>query len=834
MWRNFSTSGQQTSEPVAMAPADIGKADNPPEPGPQEGWGADLEFTFKPLDNPDWGHARNRHCVLMAASAEWSQSAVSEVTQLGAAKYFLAPVRDWTYEGLFVYSKGENWKYVDSIALAFQGIEGQFLQFRLLDAKVSASPWRVSYEYLLQIYRNGHSAGPAHRLTVGYYLHAASGPEAVSGQVEISSQDGLVWDGGSVRPVLQPFLDIRHMYRDSCPQACYAMQFNPEDVRIEAQGKAAAFFADGLVLAELDKLEERRCVYRLGSGDRMEICNAETGLQTIQFIPQERQTLAAFCFQPRFDSAARRAGILFCCGEPGEVNHRDLAALQAAHRQSQGSDRALYTRVAQAFGEAFPPGYRHAIAARIVAQTKFKIHVQDGGRPSFTLLPVAGGFWFKTPWYRDTFEGILNSFRTLSRLEGELDVVKAVIVAALQGQDLGSGRIMTRIPESLNEAPCYHNVDATLLAFLTAAEYLSVRDDKTLAALVLRHFGMLLQAFSRQTPANLPCLAPDGPPWIDPATGLLACTPSHGWIDTNAQQSNIDGVWIDDLPSRFSRRFVSEFAAKFSGPGKCRQMLRSPNFLLPDINALWLCALREMAGLADRFDLDGPERAPVRSKLAPLRAAAEAHFTSTFWNEDKGFLHNAVCVASGLRDEVECEAAVMALAFLGRWLFEPRQIAQAVACLKKTLLVKRRLLELGQGERPFGIVVKNEPSGPFYGDCQYHGDVVWPRSTPYLIKLLDYCGGHQAMIGDLLVNMLGHQMTEGAVFFAHELFSKPLGRNPSPVPSTERNPVPVKNPLQFWSQWCDAYLEHPLEPSMASQNSPTAALGVAGSGQADK
>ena len=27
-----------------------------------------------------------------------------------------------------------------------------------------------------------------------------------------------------------------------------------------------------------------------------------------------------------------------------------------------------------------------------------------------------------------------------------------------------------------------------------------------------------------------------------------------------------------------------------------------------------------------------------------------------------------------------------------------------------------------------------------------------------------------------------------------------------PNPETARNPVPVKNPIQWWSQWCDPYM----------------------------
>ena len=42
--------------------------------------------------------------------------------------------------------------------------------------------------------------------------------------------------------------------------------------------------------------------------------------------------------------------------------------------------------------------------------------------------------------------------------------------------------------------------------------------------------------------------------------------------------------------------------------------------------------------------------------------------------------------------------------------------------------------------RPFGILVKNEAFRTFYDDGQYHGGVMWLRSTHYLVKLLRMIG----------------------------------------------------------------------------------------------
>jgi hypothetical protein len=76
-----------------------------------------------------------------------------------------------------------------------------------------------------------------------------------------------------------------------------------------------------------------------------------------------------------------------------------------------------------------------------------------------------------------------------------------------------------------------------------------------------------------------------------------------------------------------------------------------------------------------------------------------------------------------------------------------------------------------------------------------------------MTKHLSLSVGEEETIRQLLRNALDHQMTESAVFFNQELFSRPFGNNLNPDPETHSNPVPVKNPIQFWSQWCDALID---------------------------
>jgi hypothetical protein len=141
---------------------------------------------------------------------------------------------------------------------------------------------------------------------------------------------------------------------------------------------------------------------------------------------------------------------------------------------------------------------------------------------------------------------------------------------------------------------------------------------------------------------------------------------------------------------------------------------------------------------------------------------------------------------------------VEAAALLGEKVFTRLELEQIWQMTRNRLLVKRDGL-------PFGLLVKDSPERIFYDNQQYHEAVVWPRETPYLIRLLRQLG-QEATIQEVLKTNLAHQQDEAVVFYHNEMLALAEGTNPSPEEATQANPVPVKNPMQWWSQWCDAYL----------------------------
>jgi glycogen debranching enzyme len=195
-----------------------------------------------------------------------------------------------------------------------------------------------------------------------------------------------------------------------------------------------------------------------------------------------------------------------------------------------------------------------------------------------------------------------------------------------------------------------------------------------------------------------------------------------------------------------------------------------------------------------------------KTSVQSILSLAEKNFKRVFWNAELGFLFNIVHENESLADEIESEAAVTAAAMLGESMFSLDELRSIWNVTKTKLLVHRKLIRYGEETFPFGILARNEDQRIFYDDTQYHADTIWPKSTPYLIKLLRMLKEKET-IRQILINTLDHQMSEAAIFYSQELFSRPHGNNPHPDNETSYNPVPVKNPIQFWSQWCDAFLD---------------------------
>ncbi len=788
-----------------------------------------LDFEFPGRQDSDWDGARTRQTVLMTRSAEWVQSAFSCSFDLNGIT-LIAPNRDFPYEGLLVYADGEHWKFIDCIAVAVESQDGTPVALVQDSSKpaVRVNPWCITYRYRC-VLPGGRCELP---LSVTYRLHSVGSPDAVTGSVELDFPQAATQGKPHLVPMIVPMVDLRHMYGNT-ELDCYQFETRDErdrkTVSITAYNRNLSFHFDGGQIERFPSPETLRWHYRLGVGQRTETIAPETRVRTTTFVGEEKAITGFFGYRPPLDNTNCQVTFFIECRLADGPSVASLTELERLRRESIQRDDSQARQVQSLFPIAADPPIRHAIHGRIVGLTKFKTLLRNDQVPGGALVPHAGAWWFRTAWFRDAFEGILSSLKTLMAIPEERDIVREVIRFALSSQDDATGLIPNRIPEFRNEPTDYRSADASLLCFLAAEGFLRLNWEESLAAEVVEAAMKMVTRFAERGSTERDSIEPDGPPRIHPQTGLVLTAAHHSWIDTRNLCVEHAGRQLQGLPNRFSPDFVRALLDHLESPRDPTSVFLSPHFFLPEINAQWISVLKGLVWTTSAVDAGRAVHCVATSKWYPFRETATAflkqarsNYIATFWNKRIGYLFNAVYEDRALADVIECEASVTAAALLGEEFFTPRHLQGIWTCVKHALTLARRgdaALANGhftgagkyrasrQGSwSPLGLLVKNESARTYYDDRQYHGGVMWLRSTHYLVQLLRMIG-KQELARDILLNVLDHQMAEGAVFYNHELLSPPVGNNPEAREATAHNPVPVKNPIQFWSQWCDQMVE---------------------------
>ncbi|BBE41784.1 hypothetical protein [Conexivisphaera calida] len=401
-----------------------------------------------------------------------------------------------------------------------------------------------------------------------------------------------------------------------------------------------------------------------------------------------------------------------------------------------------------------PPEVAAAIALRINRLTSFGVPAGSASN----YYPEAGAMWFRRPWTRDIVEGLRwNSITYVEALGCDRwfsGVVAELLESAVEEGGLrtilGSGGYTSdAFPQLLNVAVRAHELTGSQDLLRAASRAADV------AASALRN------GFSG-------CRLQDG---------LVVCPASSSWIDVTYY---MDGTaWPSRLPVAWAG------SADPSGL-----------YALVEVNALYLESYTRLSAALRSAGLPVPDR--VDGLVGELSDGYRSHFYSP------GHLPPLTYDPStGRADQTRGSPAVEAMAVLRGIVYSGNDLSGAWPQVEG-LLMSRRMVVLGDGVAPFGIVTRDVERRPYLGDAEYHGYVMWPRDTPYLIEVMDALSMD---VGGLLLNNLDHMLAEGALGYSSELFSAAIGGNPSPRGQSD-NPVPVKNPAQYWSQWCDPYLHH--------------------------
>lgn len=707
------------------------------------------DYTFLPNEITDWNYARNCRSVLRQHNTEWSQSLFTvEISDFGG-KYYI-PNRDFTYEGLTHYKDGENWKYMENMAF---GLKKDNSWLDLEQHHVKLTPYSSAYIY--NVLKDNTHIG---QLTVSYYLGSES-EDATTGKVSYN-YDGTL---DNVTLSVSPLVDIRHMYGGSSPDAIKVDPYhNNSGLNIHLGEKTLLIRGDNVSINKNFRYD-KQWEHKLGSGFRKET------YQGVMF--KKERTMPSFRGLIETD-LNDTATLLFSASNNGKDAHNALTSFYSNHMQDEKNTIDSFANLASTLGLDLNNKCHNTIAARAYGLLSFGISIND------TTIPEAGGWWFKNAWFRDVYEGILNNYTTYSNICG-VDYIKDVVETTLALQN-DSGRVPNKMPEFVDEERHYTATDATLLTFLTGLKVAEDSGDKQFANKLISCIKKSVDAFH-----NSDLNAWDGSPKIM-SNGLLASVAWHTWTDSKRE------LFGKEFPERISASIQMDLIES-EGMEAALQKQFSPQYYLPEINAQWINVLEGAAQLAHSCGYSD-----VEAEFKGLYDRASAYYKTVFWNKEKGFLYNAVDITGQIDTTVE-STAVVAAAMLGNKIFSDKELLSIYSTMENRLVQRR------DGKR-FGIIVADTKERIYYGDEQYHEAVIWPRDTPYVIKLLEHVGKTDE-IKEYLDSNLAHQMDEQAIFYNNELFSLPEGKNPSPTRRSHQ-PVPVKNPIQFWSQWVDPYLKY--------------------------
>ncbi len=378
-------------------------------------------------------------------------------------------------------------------------------------------------------------------------------------------------------------------------------------------------------------------------------------------------------------------------------------------------------------------------------------------------VPEAGSWWFRRPWTRDILEGLRWNLKTYVEVLGWGSRVRRLLIHMLETlSDLGGLPMIlgSSSPFSSDAPPQLIYVSSTL------SEMTSDRE-------LMRATCCVAELVSRKL---LRGMEVSGTRLVD---GVLCCPANSSWIDSVME---LHGVrWPLRLPVEWMGRVEDPFSSSFA---------------LVEVNAMYVEALRRLLVSSVNLGLSCGDHA------IQLAETLVEGFKKWFLRD--GLPPLTVSPELRLVDGTVGSPSVQAVSALLDTVYDLGMVRRCWNTLSKKLLVYRRLVRLGEGLEPFGLLVRDVERRPYLGDLEYHGPTVWPRDTPYLISLMERLGMD---VAGILVNNLDHMVSEGAVGYCSELFSLPVGSNPSPGRHS-LNPVPVKNPAQYWSHWCDPYLRH--------------------------
>lgn len=654
-------------------------------------------------------------------------------------------------EGLTVLMRGEPWKAIDGVGISASGA-------KLTPSKVRYSICAARYSYAFED-RGSVSVE---------YAPADSGVAQVGGlKLTLGFPEKMI--GTDLDLFL--LVDLRPL-KGPEPAVSIFPALDGGLLASSSVTKLGVLF-DSVVDRSRATRSSLNWFYKNGYGFRR---STERG---IVFVPEERLITVAGPYGLRVSSVSHSLMVILSDTWPvvGELSDY-MMAYSSLHSTRLGAALSSFPRP-----NYVSEGVRDALFGRIAALLSFGMRVSEG---SGRIVGEAGAYWFRETWFRDVFEGLLWNTKTLSVL-GLSRFVRDQLDLAMEFADV-NGLIPSYLAWSSGVAEAhYESVDSTLLFHQLLMEHAEVLVDRELKARGLSLLHKFVKAAEQGSFRGARI-----------RDGLLLCPPHYSWIDSRVDIS-LDGVRLRRIPSRVPIEWLRSMVAEGLSAADIEETATRATFLMPEVQARFVLILCGAKAVAEELGVDA-------DWLVELGEASARALEVQLMSRSEGLPPNLVMFEQeGTRaDMTPSSASFLALSILRRHLTRAR-LTEGYSQARSQLLVHRRMSTLGSDVAPFGLIVQRRECEPYFDDRQYHGCVTWPRDSPYLVCVMDELG-YSEEAHSLLLNHLDCSVSEGVPFFVHELYGLPLGRNPSPVTESSDQPIPLKNPAQFWSIWFDPYL----------------------------
>ena len=710
-------------------------------------------------ESPDWDFARNRRILLRTPISEYSSSVLSAKVELPNGDEFIVPNRDFGSEGLSFLNRGDPWKVLDGVGIALSS-GGE--NWKLLPAKVVVSPIRASYQYMSK----------QQEVMVRYSLGDVGAVDVSSLCLEIGLPDR------TSETVFRIYLllDLRPLRRESAPPIIDPLMTNNFVCRNEnIYVSIASDMKTDSSHAVLTRLD---WIYKKGFGSRRQ---TPDGVKSVPYS-STLSVVGPYELKPSGSNSVLQ--LLVTTGFPvgKDAPRKILDSIELFESNLRGLLSLLPF-------ETVNESVRNALYGRICSMLLFGIRVDLGDRQ--LIAGEAGAWWFRRSWLRDVYEGLLWNRNVLSILGLQHYMASQLEIGLRHVNEFG---LLPNLIDWRSDGPLvlYNSLDSTLLFHQFLMEYCrsigNLRGLRSGVSLLIR----FIQSLEKKEI-----------PEIKESDGALLCPASYSWTDSKVD-IEIGGEKLRHVSTRMPPSFYDWILTQESDLNKAIGLIEGPNFVLPEIQARWILVLDKASRVSADLGLDP---GPFKIALEKATRAFERQFLCD--SEDLPanclFIHNDI----EWKDQTLSSPSFISMTLLKDLL--PRQsLKRAYDKARSELVVSRRIMKLNpRKEAPFGLLTQKRQCGPYLDDEQYHGCVVWPRDTPYLLDAMTYLGLEEDS-NLLLLNNLDVSLSECVPFYSNELYGLPLGKNPSPEEETKLQPIPLKNPAQWWSNWVDPYLSWAL------------------------